>query len=39
MKPEEFAAFKRLPPGTIVEVRYRRGESDPVETKLQLVKK
>jgi len=38
MKPEEFAAFKRLPPGSIVKVRYRRGESNPVETKLQLVK-
>ena len=38
MKPEEFAAFKRLPPGSIVKVRYRRGESNPVETKLVLVK-
>lgn len=38
MKPEEFAAFKRLPPGSIVKVRYRRGESDPMETTLVLVK-
>lgn len=38
MKPQEFAAFKRLPPGSIVKVRYRRGESNPMETKLLLVK-
>lgn len=38
MKPEEFAAFKRLPPGSVVKVRYRRGESGPTETKLVLVK-
>ena len=38
MKPEEFAAFKRLPPGSIVKVRYRRGEANPVEAKLVLVK-
>lgn len=39
MKPEEFAAFKRLPPGSVVKVRYRRGELSPVETNLVLVKK
>ena len=38
MKPEELAAFKRLPPGSIVKLRYRRGESNPVETNLVLVK-
>ena len=38
MKPEEFAAFKRLPPGSVVKVRYRRGGADPVEAKLVLVK-
>jgi hypothetical protein len=39
MKPEEFAAFKRLPPGSAVKVRYRRGMEAPVEAVLVLVKK
>jgi len=39
MKPTEFAAFKQLPPGTIVKVRYRRSEDKPVEAKLVLIKK
>ncbi len=39
MTPEEFAAFKRLPPGSVVKVRYRRGQSDPVDVKLVLEKK
>lgn len=39
MKPEEFAAFKLLPPGSVVKVRYRRGELNTVETTLVLVKK
>jgi clan AA aspartic protease (TIGR02281 family) len=38
MKPEEFAAFKRLPPGSGVKVAYRRGEKNPVEVTLVLVK-
>jgi clan AA aspartic protease (TIGR02281 family) len=38
MTPEVFAAFKRLPPGSLVKVRYRRGEADPVEVGLVLVK-
>ena len=38
MTPEKFAAFKRLPPGTAVKVRYRRGEFSPVEASLVLVK-
>ena len=38
MKPDEFAAFKRLPPGSVVKVRYRRGKSRPAETRLVLVK-
>jgi predicted aspartyl protease len=39
MKPEQFAAFKRLPPGSAVKVRYRRGAEPPVEAVLVLVKK
>lgn len=39
MTPEEFAAFKRLPPGTAVKVRYRRGEFSPVDIHLVVVKK
>ncbi|MHB1081411.1 MAG: aspartyl protease family protein [Prosthecobacter sp.] len=39
MTPEKFAALKRLPPGTAVKVRYRRGELSPVEASLVLVKK
>ena len=38
MTPEKFAAFKRLPPGTVVKVRYRRGTLSPVEASLVLVK-
>lgn len=38
MKPEELAAFKRLPPGSMVKVRYRRGEASPMEAGLILVK-
>lgn len=38
MKPEELAAFKRLPPGSLVKVSYSRGESSPVEAKLVLAK-
>lgn len=38
MKPTEFAAFKQLPPGASVKVRYRRGENKPVEAKLVLIK-
>lgn len=38
MKPEAFAAFERLPPGSFVKVRYSRGGSNPVETTLRLVK-
>jgi len=38
MTREEFVAFKRLPPGTAVKVRYRRGGLSPVETHLVLVK-
>ena len=38
MTPEEFAAFKRLPPGSVVKVRYRRSELSPVEVHLVLVK-
>ncbi|MCX6878767.1 MAG: aspartyl protease family protein [Verrucomicrobia bacterium] len=38
MKPEELAAFKRLPPGSSVKVLYRRGEAKPVEVTLVLVK-
>lgn len=38
MKPAEFAAFKQLPPGTILSVRYRRGEGTPVTATLELVK-
>lgn len=38
MKPEGFAAFKRLPPGSIVKVRYRCGEASPVEARLVLAK-
>lgn len=38
MTREEFIAFKRLPPGTPVKVRYRRGGLSPVETHLILVK-
>jgi clan AA aspartic protease (TIGR02281 family) len=37
MKPEEFAAFKRMPPGSVVKVRYRRGEASPIEASLVLV--
>lgn len=39
MAPEKFAALKRLPPGTAVKVRYRRGELTPVETHMVVVKK
>lgn len=39
MKPEEFAAFKRMPPGSVVKVCYRRGELNSAETSLVLVKK
>lgn len=39
MKPEEFAAFKLLPPGSVVKVRYRRDALNTVETTLVLVKK
>ncbi len=39
MTRDEFAAFRRLPPGTAVKVRYRRGELSPAETSLVLVKK
>ncbi len=38
MKPEKFAAFKRRPPGSVVKVRYRRGEGSPVEAGLIMVK-
>ncbi|WP_395737042.1 aspartyl protease family protein [Prosthecobacter sp.] len=38
MTPEKFAAFKRLPPGTAVKVRYRRGELSPMEATLVLMK-
>jgi predicted metalloprotease with PDZ domain len=38
MKPSEFTAFKQLPPGASVKVRYRRGENKPVEAKLVLIK-
>lgn len=38
MTREEFIAFKRLPPGTAVKVRYLRGGLSPVETHLVLVK-
>lgn len=38
MTREEFAAFKRMPPGSVVRVSYRRGELSPVETRLVLVK-
>lgn len=38
MTREEFAAFKRLPPGTPVKVRYHRDGLSPVETHLVLVK-
>ena len=39
MKPDQFAVFKRLPPGAIVKVLYRRGENKPVEAKLVLIKR
>ena len=39
MTPEEFAAIKRLPPGSVVKVRYRRGEVSPVEASLVLMRK
>lgn len=39
MTQEEFTAFKRLPPGSVVKVRYRRGELSPVEASLVLVQK
>lgn len=39
MTPEQFAAFKQLPPGSHVKVRYRRGEAKPVETTLVVVKR
>lgn len=39
MTPEKFAALKRLPPGSVVKVRYRRGEFSPVEAQIVLVKK
>ncbi|WP_395747092.1 aspartyl protease family protein [Prosthecobacter sp.] len=39
MTPEDFAAIKRLPPGTAVKVRYRRGDLSPVETHIVVVKK
>jgi clan AA aspartic protease (TIGR02281 family) len=38
MTREEFAAIKRLPPGSAVKVRYRRGDLSPEETTLVLVK-
>ncbi len=38
MKPAEFAAFKRLPPGTTVKIRYRRGAAEPAEVNLVLIK-
>lgn len=38
MKPEQFSAFKRLPPGSVVKVRYRRGEGSPVEAGLIMAK-
>jgi len=38
MKPEEFAAFKRLPPGTAVNVRYLREGAKPQEASLVLEK-
>jgi C-terminal processing protease CtpA/Prc len=38
MKMEDIIALKRLPPGTVLKVRYRRGESKPEETKMILEK-
>jgi|GEM_PF-2473700 len=38
MTPVEFAALKRLPPGSVVKLRYRRGELSPVEISLALEK-
>jgi C-terminal processing protease CtpA/Prc len=38
MQPQELAAFKQLAPGTVVKIRYRRGEGKPVDTTLVLVK-
>jgi len=38
MKPEELAAFKRLPPGTTVNVRYLREGAKPQEASLVLEK-
>jgi C-terminal processing protease CtpA/Prc len=38
MKPEEFAALKRLPPGTTITIRYRRTDAEPEEVKLVLIK-
>jgi predicted aspartyl protease len=35
---EELAALKALPPGSVIHVRYRRGKSSPVETRLLVVK-
>jgi hypothetical protein len=38
MKPDELAAFKRLPPGTTVKIRYRRGAAEPAEVNVVLIK-
>lgn len=38
MTPQQFAAFKRLPPGTPVRIRYRRPGEDEKEATLQLEK-
>ncbi len=38
MTPEKMAAFKQLPPGSAVKVRYRRGAAEPAEVALVLVK-
>jgi predicted aspartyl protease len=38
MKPAEFAAFKRLPPGTTVKISYRRGAAEPAEVNVVLIK-
>jgi hypothetical protein len=38
MKPDELAAFKRLPLGTTVKIRYRRGAAEPAEVNVVLIK-
>lgn len=39
MTEEQFGALKQLPPGARVKISYRRGEGDPAEVTVTLVRK